>query len=222
MTNIVTGAFATGFVTAALVVPGDPAATAHNIQAHELLYRFGLAAHIITLLTNVPLAIIFYDLFKVVNRRLSLLVVFFTLLGTAVEGANLLNQFTPLVLLGSGRYASVFTPGQLQALAYLPLDSQAFGFSIQQVFFVGYLLCAAYLIVRSTFLPQLVGVLLALGGLCYLTYSFADILAPDFASHLVPYIQIPSGLGELSFALWLLLVGVNTQRWKERASHQYS
>jgi Domain of unknown function (DUF4386) len=97
---IVEGLFATGYVPAALVVPGDAAATAHNILAHELLYRLGLVAHIIVLPCNIPLAVIFYDLFKVVNRRLSLLVVFFTLVGTAVEGANLLNQFAPLMLLG--------------------------------------------------------------------------------------------------------------------------
>jgi hypothetical protein len=58
--------------------------------------------------------------------------------------------------------------------------------------------------------------------LCYLTYSFAAILSPAFAAHLVPYIQVPSGLAELSFALWLLIVGVNAQRWQEQASKQRS
>ena len=138
--NIVGGAFAIGYVTAALVVPGDAAATTRNILAHELLYRLGLVAHIIILLTNIPLAVIFYDLFKVVSRRLSLLVVFFTLVGTAVEGANLLNQFAPLMLLGGGHYLSVFTTEQLQALAYMPLDSQAISYNIQQVIYGCYLL----------------------------------------------------------------------------------
>src|SRR6516162_2853162 len=103
---IVAGAFAVGYVPAALVVPGDAAATAHNIQAHELLYRLSIVAHVIILLCNVLLALFFYDLFKVVNRRLALLVVFFTLVGTAIESANLLNQFAPLILLGGGRYSS--------------------------------------------------------------------------------------------------------------------
>jgi Domain of unknown function (DUF4386) len=215
---IVGGLFATGYVPAALVVPGDAAATAHNILAHELLYRLGLVAHIIVLPCNIPLAVIFYDLFKVVNRRLSLLVVFFTLVGTAVEGANLLNQFAPLMLLGGGHYLSVFTTEQLQALAYMPLDSQAISYDIQQVFYAYYLLAAGYLVFRSTFLPRTVGVLLAIGGLCYLTYSFATFLAPGFAAHLVPYIQLPSGVGELSLCLWLLVMGVNVQRWREQAS----
>ena len=215
--NIIGGFFAIGYVPAALIVPGDAAATAHNILTHELLYRSGLVAHIIILLCNIPLALIFYDLFKVVNRRFALLVVFFTLVGTAVEGANILTQFAPLMLLGSGHYLSVFTPEQLQALAYLPLDSQAISYNMQQVIYAGYLLAAGYLVFRSTFLPRTMGVLLAIGALCYLTYSFADFLVPGFAAHLVPYIQVPSGLAELSLCLWLLVIGVNVQRWKERA-----
>ena len=70
--NIVFGAFALGVVPALLIVP-DVATTAHNIQAHELLYRLGLAAHVVVAMTNVPMAVIFYELFKVVNRRLALL-----------------------------------------------------------------------------------------------------------------------------------------------------
>jgi hypothetical protein len=215
---IVGGFFAIGYVPAALVVPGDAAVTAHNIQAHELLYRLGLAAHIIILPCNVPLAVIFYDLFKVVSRRLSLLVVFFTLVGTAVEGANLLNQFAPLMLLGGGHYLSVFSTEQLQALAYMPLDSQAISYNIQQVIYAGYLLAAGYLVFRSSFLPRVIGVLLAIGGLCYLTNSFATFLAPGFAAHLFPYIQVPSGVAELSLCLWLLVIGVNFSRWEKQAS----
>ncbi len=215
---IVGGFFAIGYVPAALVVPGDAAATAHNILAHELLYRLGLVAHIIVLPCNIPLAVIFYDLFKVVSRRLSLLVVFFTLVGTAVEGANLLNQFAPLMLLGGGHYLSVFTTEQLQALAYMPLDSQAISYDIQQVIYAGYLLAAGYLVFRSTFLPRTVGVLLAIGALCYLTNSFATFLAPSFAADLFPYIQVPSGVAELSLCLWLLVVGVNASRWEKQES----
>jgi Domain of unknown function (DUF4386) len=214
---IVGGLFAIGYVPAALVVPGDAAATAHNIQAHELLYRLGLVVHMIILPINIPLTLILYDLFKVVNRRLSLLMVFFVLVGTAIEGANLLNQFAPLMLLGGGRYLSVFNTEQLQALAYMPLDPQAISYNIQQVFYAGYLLSAGYLVFRSTFLPRTVGVLLAIGGLCYLVYSFASFLSPEFAAHLVPYIQVPSGLAELSLCLWLLVIGVNVQRWNELA-----
>lgn len=118
---VVGGLFAEGFVRSSLVVPGDTAATAHNIMTHEFLYRLGLAIHLSYLLCNIPLAVIFYDLFKVVNRNLSWIVVFFMLVGTAIEAVNLLNQFAPLILLEGGRYARVFTPEHLQVQAYIPL-----------------------------------------------------------------------------------------------------
>jgi hypothetical protein len=216
--NILCGYFAIGYVPAAIVVAGDPATTARNILAHESLYRLGILAHIIGLLTNIPLMVIFYELFKAVNRRVSLLVAGFLLVGTAIEGAYLLNQFTPLILLGSGTPVSELTAAQLQAQVLTPLQLLAIGYSLAQVFYVGYLLLAGYLIVRSTFLPHVLGALLALGGMCYLIYSFTYFLSPEFAAHLVPYIQIPSGLGELSLCLWLLVVGVNTQRWRKRSA----
>src|SRR5918911_4728019 len=118
--NIVLGAFAISVVPAMVVVAGDAAATAQNIQTHELLYRLGLAAHVVVTVTNVPLAVLFYDLFKVVNRRLALLDASFILVATAIEAAGLVNQFAPLVLLGSGPDAGVLSGGQLPALAYLP------------------------------------------------------------------------------------------------------
>jgi hypothetical protein len=214
---IVGGFFAIGYVPAAIVVAGDAAATAHNILTRELLYRLGLVAHIIILPCNIVLAVIFYDLFKVVNRRISLLVVGFLLVGTAVESAYLLNQFVPLILLDGERSMSVLTAEQLQTQVSTPLELLATGYSLGQVFYVGYLLLTGYLIFRSTFIPRTVGILLAIGGLCYLIYSFAYFLSPGFAAHLVPYIQLPSGIGELVLCLWLLVMGVNAQRWSEQA-----
>ena len=212
--NIVAGFFAIGVVPAALVVSGDAAATVANIQANQLLYRVGLAAHMIPIVCNVPLVVILYDLFKIVERRIALLVVFYSLVRTAVETANLLNQFTPLVLLDGAQLGA----DQVQALAYAPLGLLSIGYAIQQVIYAFYLLAAGYLVFRSTFVPRVIGLLLAIGALAYLTYSFASFLSPAFAARLVPYIQLPSLVGEASLCLSLLVIGVNVQRWREQAS----
>jgi len=216
--NIVGGAFAIGFVRTTLVVSGDAAATAHNIQTHELLYRLGLMAHVVVTVTNVPLAVIFYDLFKVVNRRLALLDACFILVATAIEAAGLLNEFAPLIRLGSGPYASALPAAQLQALAYMSSDLSGIGYSIHTVFFGFDIICIAYLVLRSRFVPRAIGVLLAIDGLAYLVYSFASLLAPRFAAQLVPWIQMPALIGEGSLCLWLLVVGVDAERWQARAS----
>jgi len=140
------------------------------------------------------------------------------LVGTAVEGANLVGQFAPLVLLDGGHRSSAFTVEQAEALASMPLALLTIGYSIGQVIYALSLLSIAYLIVRSTFLPRIIGGTLAIGALCYLVYSFATFLSPGFADHLVPYIQLPSGVGEGSLCLWLLIVGLNVSRWQNRAA----
>ena len=216
--NILGGAFAIGIVPAMLVVSGDAAATARNIQAHELLYRLGLAAHVVVTVTNVPLAVIFYELFRVVNRRLALLDACFILVATAIEAAGLLNQFAPLALLGSGPYASALPATQLQALAYLSVDLSGIGYSVHTVFFGVDIVCLAYLVLGSRFVPRAVGVLLAIDGLAYLFYSFANLVAPGFAAQLVPWIQLPALFGEGSLCVWLLVVGLDVEQWKEWAS----
>src|SRR5919205_935679 len=149
---------------------------------------------------------------------LALLVACFILVATAIEAAGLLNQSAPLALLGSGPYASALPAAQLQALAYLPGDLSGIGYSIHTVFFGFDIMCMAYLVLSSRFVPRVIGVLLAIDGLAYLVYSFANLLAPGFAAQLVPWIQMPALIGEGALCLWLLVVGVDGERWTERAS----
>jgi Domain of unknown function (DUF4386) len=215
---IVGGVFAELFVRGRLVASGDAAATAHNIVTHQLLYRSGFAVELFyCACCNVPITLIFYDLFKVVSRSAALLVVFFSLMGTAIESVSLLGHFAPLILLGGGHAMRVFTPEQLQAWSYLSLQLFDYGFGIALVFFGFYCLSLGYLIFRSTFLPRIIGVLLAIEGLCYLTNSFAQFLAPAFAARVFPFLMA-SAVAEVSLCLWLLVIGVNVQRWKEQAS----
>lgn len=82
------------------------------------------------------------------------------------------------------------------------------------VFFGFYCLLIGYLIFTSTFLPRILGVLMAVAGLGWLTF-----LWPPFANYLSPYIFVPGFVGEGALTLWLLAVGVNVQRWNERAVH---
>lgn len=164
-------------------------------------------AGIVVVVTNVPLALIFYELLKTVNRSVALLVAFFILLGTAVESVNLLNHFAPLTLLGTVQTA--IPQDQVQTLAYLALRLHSAGYNLSLVFFGFYGLLSGYLIFRSTFLPRVLGVLLIAGGTGYLINSFTGFLAPGYARYLFPYILLPAFVAELSVALWFLFRGVN-------------
>ncbi len=164
------------------------------------------------------MALIFYDLFKPVNKSLSLLAAFFRLMFVAIMATITLNHFTPLVFLGASHDLSVFSAAQLQAMALVSLRLHALGYNICLVFFGFACLLLGYLIFRSTFLPQTLGVLMAIAGLGYLINSFVHFLAPAFGAYVFRYVLVPCGVGELLLILWLIVIGVNAQRWKEQAS----
>ena len=203
--------FATSLINK-LVVSDDAAATAHNILAHEPLFRFGVITGLVSAAFYIALAALFYHLFKPVNRSLSLVAAFFSLMGCAILGFGSVLQLAPLVFLGGGRYLSVFSAQQLQALAYTFLELNDQGFNIALLFFGLYCILIGYLIFRSTFLPRILGVLMMLAGLGWLAF-----LAPPVADHLSLYIEGLGILAEVLLMLWLLVFGVNPQRWKEQA-----
>src|SRR5687768_13962450 len=131
---IVGGAFAELVVRGRLIVANDAAATANNILANEQLFRWGFAAQLVPLLCNMILAIIFFELLSVVNRRIAAFVVLCSVVGSAIEGADLVNHLAPLILLKRG-------PGFgldmqfLQAQAYMTLNLQSIGFAVALTFF---------------------------------------------------------------------------------------
>lgn len=211
-----TGLFAEVFVRQALRVPGDAAATAHNIQGAEMLYRSGIVADLTNFIVGLPCVLIFYMLFKQVNKYLTVLALFFVIIQTAIIALNLLNQISPLLFLGDEQYLRSFQPDQLAILSAHALDLQAQGYAIGLAFFGFYCITIGYLIVSSAFLPRILGVLYSLAGLCYVINSYSMLLSPGFASSLFPYIMIPSFVGEFSLSLWLLVMGVKERRLAER------
>ena len=195
-----------------LVVYGDPASTANNILAHQSLYRLGIATGLIATACYVAVTALFYDLFKPVNKSLSLLAAFISLVGCAILAFASVFQLAPLVVLGGSQYLSVFKVEQLQAQASLFLELYGQGVSICFVFFGVYCLLIGYLIFKSSFLPRVLGVLMAFAGLGWLTFLF-----PPLADYLSPYNLVLGFLAELALMLWLLVMGVDVQRWKEQA-----
>ncbi len=201
------------FFLKGLVVDGDAAATANNLLAHQSLFRLGLATGLTATACYIAVTALFYVLFKPVSRSLSLVAAFFSLVGCAILAFGSLFQLAPLVVLGGSQYLSVFKVEQLRALALLFLDLNTQAGYICVVFFGVYCVLIGYLIFKSTFLPRILGAPMALAGLGWLTF-----LSPPFANHLSPYNLVLGFVAELALCLWLLVMGVNVQRWHEQAS----
>jgi len=214
---IVAGIFGEAFVRNGLIVTGDAAATAHNIMSSEFLWRIGIAGDLFMHVCDVPLVLILYLLLKPVDRNLSLLYMIFVLVQSSVLVASKLSLLTPLFVLGDAAYLKAFNPEQLQAMAYLAIRSDSYGFGVGLIFFGFALLALGYLIFKSGYLPKIIGILIQIAGVCYLINSFALILSPALAGTLFPYILIPCFLGESALCLWMLIKGVDLPRWRERA-----
>src|SRR5438093_2120649 len=208
-----------GFVIGApLIVANDAAATTANILAKESAFRFGFVADLVSGLSYVGVTAFIYCVLKPVSRSLSLLGAFFGVAGVAIGGASLVIHLTSLLLLHGDQYLTAFTTSQLHAMSLAALKLQLQVFPIGMAFFGIQCISIGYLVARSTFLPRILGVLLALGGLCYVIASFVNFLASSFGPHLVPFIMPVALIGEGSLSLWLLVKGVNVQRWNEQAS----
>jgi len=115
-------------------------------------------------------------------------------------------------VLSGAQYLSVFKVEQLQALALMFLKLNVQTTQIGLVFFGFYCLLIGYLIFRSTFLPRILGALMVVAGLGWLTF-----LSPPLAKSLSPYVLAPGIVGEGLLTVWLLVKGVNVQRWNEQA-----
>jgi hypothetical protein len=214
---IITGMF--GFIAGTkFIVPGDAAATAANIMSHESIYRWAVASNIIATACYLAVTVLIYELLRAVNKTIATLGMVFSLVGCAAGTISCVLLFPPLNLLGGGQYLTAFSTEQLQAqaLSFLTLSLQVN--DIGMAFFGLHVLTIGYLIRRSTFLPRFLGALLLVAGVCYLTNSFANFLALPFKAYLLPFVALGGLAGEGSLTGWLLVKGLNLQRWKEQAS----
>jgi len=133
--------------------------------------------------------------------------------GCSIQAVTSLFYLAPLLLLTAGSAVSALTQQQLQALAYMFLKLNGLGFDTYLVFFGFWCVLTGYLIFRSTFLPRILGVLLVIDGLGWIMF-----MSPPLGHYLFPIIAVACGLAEIPLQLWLLILGVNNERWKAQAS----
>jgi uncharacterized protein DUF4386 len=195
-------------IVGAIVTPGTP----KDIVAHEAAFRVGFAISLISTVCYVAVTALFYQLFKPVSRSLALIAAFFSLVGSAVTAFGSLFQLAPLAVMGGSQPSSVFDAKQLQALAQMLLDLNGQAGNIAIIFFALFDILIGYLIWRSTFLPRILGAPMVIAGLLWLIF-----LSPPLANHVLIYLEVPGFVAELVLMLWLLVMGVNSQRWNEQA-----
>lgn len=197
-----------------LVVSGNAAATAANFLGQQRLFWVGFASSLIGVMFHIGWALLLYDLFKPVHRRVSLFALLVMLVGCAIQAVAGVLYLAPMLVLNAGESLRALTTEQLQALAYAFARVNGYAFNTYLVFFGLWCFLIGLLILKSIFLPRILGALLAISGVGWMLY-----LAPPLAGRLfIPYIAVASGLGEIPLLLWMLVAGVNPQRWQEQAT----
>jgi hypothetical protein len=213
---ILFGGFSEGFVFNSLIAPGNAAATAHHIMTSSGLWRLGVAADLIVPVIAVPQVWITYLLLRPAGRNLSLLFVFFNVVSLSVESVSKLFLLMVLPVLSNAGYATAFEPRQLNAIAAILLSAHDVSFNIALLFFSGDCLVTGYLIFKSGYFPRLVGILMQIAGLSYLVGTLSAFFAPALADVIGVPVMLLALIGEASFCLWLLVMGVNVPKWNAR------
>ena len=214
---IVLGIFAEKFVRGGLIVSGNAAATATNVLASEQLFRLGILADLAATGAYIGATFLVYELMKPVSRSVSLFSALLGLAGSVVMIANLVNNLEVLFYLKGGDYLAPLAVAQQQALAYVSIKLYAAGYNLAMTVFAGQVLLLGWLIIRSTFLPRILGLLFLIEGVCGWIRAAGIFLFPAFPASLNEGLLMPGLAAEGGLALWLLVMGVNVSRWREQA-----
>ncbi len=199
-----------------ILVEDDAAATAQNLIDDEGRFRLGLAAESVVFLVEIVLAALLYVILRPVSRSISLAAAFSRVAEAVVQAANLLPAALALLAVGGAGYFGAFDQQQRDDLVLLALDANDFMILVWGLFFALHLLLLGYLVYRSGFFPRILGILLGLASVGYFAESYGTILSPGASDVLGIVVIVLAVPGELAFALWLLIKGVDEEKWNER------
>jgi Domain of unknown function (DUF4386) len=211
------GGFAEGFVDPKMYSAGNAAATAGNVLANAGLVRLGVVSHLLDSAFFVFVALTLYILLKHIHKSVARAMVVLVALAAGIICFNAVFEFEGLRVATDGTYAAAFGVAGSNALVLLLLDIQHYGTLAAQVFFGLWLVPMGYLAYKSAGLfPKWLGVLLILGGICYLADLLALFLVPDFGKEIHTFVGIiPTAIAEVSLLGYLLVVGVNSPKPKD-------
>jgi hypothetical protein len=202
------GVFSLLYIPSHFIVSGDAAATANKIAASEFVFRFGIVSELIGFIGFIFVVRALYRLLVGVNKAQASLMVTLMLVSIPISIVNVLNETAALTLIRGANFLSVFDKPQRDALALLFLHLHFDGFMVAQVFWGLWLIPFGLLVLKSGFLPRILGVLLIIACFGYLANSAVALgLLPDVVSRFVGQLTIC----ELPIILWLLIMGAEDQ-----------
>jgi hypothetical protein len=208
--------FSLMYMPSVFMVRGDATATARNIVNGESLYRLGILSELVSQTIFLLLALVLYDLFRDTDRKQARLMVMLVGISAAFEFVNCLNLIAPLILLSGADFLSVFSKTQLDALALVFLKLRNSGLGVVSLIWGLWLLPFGVLVLKSGFFPKVLGFLLIVAGIAYVTDSIASIMMPTPA-HIISTVSLAlGGIGELAIVAWMIVKGAKVEPLEAR------
>ena len=206
---VVFGLIAQVVVRDGLVNYRDATITSENIRNSEFLYRFGFVSELLMLVCDIGVTTILYILLRDISRILTLLSTFFRLTSIVILTVVALTHYAALYFLQDSEYLKVFNHNQLNAMALISVRFHGAGYNISLFYFGIHLIILGYLILKYHPFPRIIGILLFIAGLCYVSNSLITFLFPSMVSFIYPAIIIPCFIAELTFSVWLIWKGLS-------------
>ena len=194
---------------------GSPAETATSVMSMEGAYRLGFTLLLFGGICYLGVTALLYQVLKRVSGSVALFGALASLAGITVGAASGVHTLGALALLHDAGSATSATASQLQAIAQARFREDLPEFRIGMVYFGCHVASIGYLILRSNFLPKAIGAILVAGGSSYFITSFTSFLAPELGARLTPFVIPIALLGEGSITLWLLIKGVDVEKWRQ-------
>ena len=200
--------FALLYVPAKLIVAGDPAATASNIIAHEWLFKLGIAAGLATAVLMLVIVVNLYYLLRANGQLPASLMLYLVLAGVPLAVINEAHRITALMLLQRPPYVGGIDSAAAQGLAMLHLVLYSKVHLVAHIFWGAWLLPLGLLVLRSGYIPRILGILLVVAGVGYMIHSLAALFIPGYDWNII----FVTSWGELLFPIWLLTMGPKALR----------
>lgn len=204
---VLSGPFSLLYVPGKVIVPGNAAATSANVLAHETLFRAGIAGTLVGNLIFLLLAFALYRLFSGVNRVQAGLLATTVAISVVLSYANEVLNLAALTLFRGGEFLTVFSRQQLDAFGMFFLRLHGQGINVTEMFWGVWLVPFGLLVMKSGFMPRLLGVLLVVNGDAWIVSCLVWMLAPEYGPLTFNALQ-PAYFGEIWILLWLLIKGV--------------
>mgnify|MGYP000490850687 CR=1 FL=1 len=204
----ITGGFGIMYTQSSIIVSGDATASANNLINSEFTFKLSILSNLISQALSIFLVLTLSRLFKDVNPKLTKYMVTFVLVAVPISFLNVLNLVAAQMLVGGADFLQVFDTNQLNSFALVFLNLYEIGISIVGIFWGLWLFPFGMLIIKSKFIPKIIGIFLIVGCFAYLIDSSISILLPEYKESVTAIIMLPLAIGEFSTILWLLIKGV--------------